>query len=988
MTVIEAISGYPAMVYVTISVGLLTVLFFIRRLLFNRNRSPAKPPSPPEVPGIPLIGNLLQLKEKKPYQTFAKWAEIYGPIYSIRAGASKMVVINSAHVAKEAMVTNYSSISTRKLSNALKILTYDKCMVATSDYDEFHKMVKRHLLISVLGPSAQKRLRSQRDTMIENALNRFRAHVNNNPHQAVNFRNIFGDELFRLSLKEALGKDVESSIYVEDLGTRLSREEIFEVLVHDPMMGAIEVDWRDFFPYLTWVPNKSIETKIKRMDARRAAVMKALIGEQKKRIALGQEMNCYLDHMLSEEKTLSEKQLMILLWEVIIESSDTTMVTAEWALYELAKDADRQDCLYREIQNICGSNEITEEHLSQLPYLSAVFHETLRKYSPVPIVPIRYVHENTQLGGYHIAAGTQIAINLYGCNMDKKQWEEPEKWKPERFLDSKYDPTDLYKTIAFGGGKRVCAENDLHVLGTLCRSELEFRRSRSKNRFKEGSLMEENTQSSRKEKLESDSASEAAPVPKPASAKGGWGGWGISPFSVLSDLQKAAAVAAEEISRNAAEVAKNAAKGISDIQNIQPDLESEKEGGLEDSESEGKHDEDDDKLRNSALDKLEKASEDSFLGQGLKVLDKSVENFASGAWQAFGNAWKGGSDLVHKLEHSAATSAPSLIETGKAFTSRGIEVLERVGKETMELLITETGIEVDKDSQEAEQSTGDEQLFEEVTFDRCFYIYGGPEQLEELEALSNHYALLFNRRKAKLSSEQKSLYDGKLRQVQQILSLSTEIDGSDVDLDKGKKIETTEEQSAGEMKSLRDSSVSKAADMAAGFANSLVGLAANDIIQRTTGRLETIHSEGVHRLSELCCFAVSQLLMLGKSVISNSNKVQSEDADSETLKIDWPDDSLAKAKIIRLHAQSMTGDVEAVSESFITGISDVAEAYQAALKAASTDVQEGPQETTILDKANTISDHLRGDRTTALDKIQDGLQYLPFVVLSTSMLTA
>ena len=41
--------------------------------------------------------------------------------------------------------------------------------------------------------------------------------------------------------------------------------------------------------------------------------------------------------------------------------------------------------------------------------------------------------------------------------MDKKQWEKPEEWKPERFLDKKYDPMDLYKTMSFGGGKRVCA---------------------------------------------------------------------------------------------------------------------------------------------------------------------------------------------------------------------------------------------------------------------------------------------------------------------------------------------------------------------------------------------------------------------------------------------------------------------------------------------------------------------------------------------------
>lgn len=56
-----------------------------------------------------------------------------------------------------------------------------------------------------------------------------------------------------------------------------------------------------------------------------------------------------------------------------------------------------------------------------------------------------------------------------------------------------------------------------------------------------------------------------------------------------------------------------------------------------------------------------------------------------------------------------------------------MQVLEFVGKETMDLLISETGIDVEKNSME---KTKDDQLYEEVTFDRCFYIYGGPEQLE------------------------------------------------------------------------------------------------------------------------------------------------------------------------------------------------------------------------------------------------------------------
>lgn len=80
---------------------------------------------------------------------------------------------------------------------------------------------------------------------------------------------------------QTLGKDVES-IYVTDLGTTLTREEIFEVLVIDPVKGVIEIDWRDFFPYLKWIPNTSFQKKIKQMDTRREAVMKTLIQGQKK----------------------------------------------------------------------------------------------------------------------------------------------------------------------------------------------------------------------------------------------------------------------------------------------------------------------------------------------------------------------------------------------------------------------------------------------------------------------------------------------------------------------------------------------------------------------------------------------------------------------------------------------------------------------------------------------------------------------------------
>ncbi|KAK9066704.1 hypothetical protein SSX86_014027 [Deinandra increscens subsp. villosa] len=412
-------------------------------------------PPVPEVPGLPFLGNLLQLKEKRPYKTFTEWADKYGPIYSIKTGATSMVVINSNDLAKEAFVTRFDSISTRKLSKALKILSADKTMVAMSDYDEYHKTLKRNLLASFLGPDALKKHRPHRDALAENISNQLHDLAPNSSHKAVNLRNIFQSELLTLAFKQTFGRDLES-IYIGDLGVTMTKDEIFEVLVLDPLMGAIEVDWRDFFPYLSWIPNASFEEKLEQMHLRREAVMKAVIQQHKKRIDSGEHLNSYIDYLLSEAQPLTEKQLIMLLWEPIIQTADTTMITTEWAMYELAKSPEKQSRLYDEIQSVCGSEKITEEKLCKMPYLSAVFHETLRRHSPVPILPLRHVHENTELGGYHVPSGTELAINIYGCNMEREIWEDPENWNPERFL-SENKSIDLQRTMAFGGGKRLCA---------------------------------------------------------------------------------------------------------------------------------------------------------------------------------------------------------------------------------------------------------------------------------------------------------------------------------------------------------------------------------------------------------------------------------------------------------------------------------------------------------------------------------------------------
>jgi len=77
----------------------------------------------------------------------------------------------------------------------------------------------------------------------------------------------------------------------------------------------------------------------------------------------------------------------------------------------------------------------------------------------------------------------------------------------------------------------------------------------------------------------------------------------------------------------------------------------------------------------------------------------------------------------------------------------------------------------------------------------------------------------------------------------------------------------------------------------------------------------------------MCCFAVSQLLTFGKSIISLANKTEDEEVDDDKANIEWPEDVSAKAKIIRINAQTMIGYLEAVSNSFTTGWLSIAPIY-------------------------------------------------------------
>ncbi|KAK4851611.1 hypothetical protein QYF36_016767 [Acer negundo] len=99
---------------------------------------------------------------------------------------------------------------------------------------------------------------------------------------------------------------------------------------------------------------------------------------------------------------------------------------------------------------------VEEDHLPKLIYLKSVLKEALRLHPPAPLVPRETIHACT-VGGYKIPARTRVIINIKSIGTDRKHWENPLEFRPERFLNSSIDfRGPNFEMLPFGVGRRGC----------------------------------------------------------------------------------------------------------------------------------------------------------------------------------------------------------------------------------------------------------------------------------------------------------------------------------------------------------------------------------------------------------------------------------------------------------------------------------------------------------------------------------------------------
>lgn len=150
-------------------------------------------------------------------------------------------------------------------------------------------------------------------------------------------------------------------------------------------------------------------------------------------------LSMYMSATDKDGAKYSDEELLDELVTLIVAGYETSAGTLNWAWYLLSCNAEAEAELLREAeQQLPGSAEIDQQQLTDMAFAQQLLEETLRLYPPVWIFSRRAI-EDDELGGYHVAAGTDIYLSPYILHRTEKYWPDPERFDPDRFgPDSPY----------------------------------------------------------------------------------------------------------------------------------------------------------------------------------------------------------------------------------------------------------------------------------------------------------------------------------------------------------------------------------------------------------------------------------------------------------------------------------------------------------------------------------------------------------------------
>ncbi|XP_075440368.1 cytochrome P450 2K1-like [Ascaphus truei] len=441
--------AYSVVTYVVLA---LTVLYILKVLnSWTKSTDNNFPPGPR---CLPLIGNLHIIDLKKPHQTLMKLSKIYGSVFSIQMGMKKMVVLAGYETVKDALVNHAEEFGERARTPIFQKMDKGKGVIFS--HGDNWKMMRRFTITTLRDFGMGKSSIEQK--VIEECA-----------HLIQHFESFKGKPFDNTMIMNAAVANIIVAIL---LGHRMDYEDpTFLRLLNLTnenvrLLGSPTISLYNIFPVIGFLPgnHRTIVNNVKELYA---FIKNTFVGHLKDLDENDQRsfIDAFLVRQKKEERNpqsyFHNKNLTVVVRNLFSAGMETTSTSLRWGLLLMMKYPDIQEKVQKEITRVIGSAQPNYNHRTEMPFTNAVIHETQRF---ADILPMSLPHETTKdvnFKGYLIPKGTYIIPLLSSVLHDKTQFEDPEQFNPNHFLDSEGNFIKKAAFMPFSAGARVCAGETL-----------------------------------------------------------------------------------------------------------------------------------------------------------------------------------------------------------------------------------------------------------------------------------------------------------------------------------------------------------------------------------------------------------------------------------------------------------------------------------------------------------------------------------------------
>jgi len=434
------------------TVAILAILYLIIKYVMVLMELHKYPPGP--FP-LPIIGNL-HLIGKNPEKSFKKLSMKYGDVMSLSFGSQRVVVINSIHPAREALIKKGEDFAGRPQDMYLaEIYSRGYEDIGFSDYGVKWKLMRK------ITHGSMKMYGSGLEDLEKNVL--------------LETKQLFKrlDEKRGVSLdpKKDISLAIVNVICSIVFGNRydINDKEFMQVIDYMSLIvqGFDNASIISIMPWLRFFPNKGL-SMLRKGIRLRDEILDQKIKEHKQTFNPN-NIRDFTDALLYEfskeatednkvKRYLNDTNFEQIVSDMFFSGGETTSTTILWCLVYLVTWPEVQLKITEEFKEKLGERPPCVKDRGNLPYLEATIQETLRLSSIVPLGAPHKAMNNSKIDGKDIPKGTPLFINHWAFHYDEREWKETTAFKPERFLDSSgsFVHGMNISFLPFGAGRRVC----------------------------------------------------------------------------------------------------------------------------------------------------------------------------------------------------------------------------------------------------------------------------------------------------------------------------------------------------------------------------------------------------------------------------------------------------------------------------------------------------------------------------------------------------